>query len=379
MNSEITRPLQAMADDELLRRLGELVSQSHRVEADLVAHIGEVDERRLYNRQAFPSMFAYCTEQLRLSEAEAYRRITVARAARKYSAILDRLRDGRLHLSGLARLAPLLTAQNCEALLERATHLTTRQIEHLVAELQPRPDVPAAIRRLPQRRGPAPVTIQASSRLAVEPVLERIEPEATPLPLGELVARRVDEPATAIPAARPGFPTPASPWRAVVEPLAPARYKVQFTATAELRDKLERLRALMHSEVPDGDLAAVIERAVTEKLERLEARHFGRTAIPRTNLMDADTASPSRHIPAAVRRAVSDRDGGRCRFVDEQGRRCSERHRVEFHHRLPFGVGGDHSLVNISLLCPQHNRSFAELDYGRSAIRRHFLEREVRR
>jgi len=372
MDSEITRPLQSSSDDELLRRLAELVSQSRRVEADLVAHIGEVDERRLYARQAFPSMFAYCTEHLHLSEAEAYRRITVARAARQFPALVDGLRDGRLHLSGLARLAPLLTAQNCEALLERATHLTTRQIEHLVVELQPRPDVPATIRRLPQRPGPAPVTIQASSRLAVEPVLERIEPEATPLPLDELVARRVDEPATAIPAARPGFPTPASPWRAVVEPLAPARYKVQFTATAELRDKLERLRALMHSEVPDGDLAAVIERAVTEKLERLEARRFGRAAIPRTNLMDADTASPSRHIPAAVRRAVSDRDGGRCRFVDEQGRRCSERHRLELHHRLPFGFGGDHSLDNISLLCPQHNRSLAERDYGKAAIRRHF-------
>src|SRR4029453_298263 len=124
MNSEITRPLQSSSDDELLRRLAELVSQSRRVEADLVAHIGEVDERRLYARQAFPSMFAYCTEHLHLSEAEAYRRITVARAARQFPALLDRLRDGRLHLSALARLVPLLTAQNCEALLERATHLT---------------------------------------------------------------------------------------------------------------------------------------------------------------------------------------------------------------------------------------------------------------
>jgi len=59
---------------------------------------------------------------------------------------------------------------------------------------------------------------------------------------------------------------------AEVEPLAPARFKVQFTASAELRDKLERLTALLRSEVPDGDLAAVIDRAVTEKLERLEAR-----------------------------------------------------------------------------------------------------------
>src|SRR5262245_30679586 len=97
-------------------------------------------------------MFAYCTESLHLSEAEAYRRITVARAARRYPTLLTMLRDGRLHLSGLARLVPLLTAENCEVLLKRATHLTTRRIEELVAELAPRPDVPAAIRKLPQPR-----------------------------------------------------------------------------------------------------------------------------------------------------------------------------------------------------------------------------------
>jgi hypothetical protein len=45
----------------------------------------------------------------------------------------------------------------------------------------------------------------------------------------------------------------------VVEPLRPERYRVQITASAELRDKLERLQALMGE-----DLAAVIEAAVTE-------------------------------------------------------------------------------------------------------------------
>jgi hypothetical protein len=63
-------------------------------------------------------------------------------------------------------------------------------------------------------------------------------------------------------------PAPAKP--AVVEPIAPVRFKVQFTASAELHDKLERLRALMRSSMPDDDLAAIIEEVVTEKLERLE-------------------------------------------------------------------------------------------------------------
>jgi len=65
-----------------------------------------------------------------------------------------------------------------------------------------------------------------------------------------------------------------------VEPLSPGRYKVQFTASADLRDKLERLTALMRSSVPDGDLGAIIEHGVTEKLERLEARRFAKTNAP---------------------------------------------------------------------------------------------------
>jgi 5-methylcytosine-specific restriction endonuclease McrA len=157
----------------------------------------------------------------------------------------------------------------------------------------------------------------------------------------------------------------------VVEPLSPARYKVQFTASAELRDKLERLVALMRSEVPDGDLGAIVERAVSEKLERLEARRYAQTSAPRKTLAETDTKPASRHIPAAVRRAVRERDGDRCRYVDQQGRRCSARERLEFHHLHPFGLGGDHSPGNLRLLCKRHNLYLAERDYGQAAIRRH--------
>jgi 5-methylcytosine-specific restriction endonuclease McrA len=144
---------------------------------------------------------------------------------------------------------------------------------------------------------------------------------------------------------------------------------VQFTASAGLKNKLERLRALMGSQVPDGDLAAVIEQAVTEKLERLEARRFARTKARRTSPGQTETkvdSSPSsRHIPAAVRRAVHERD------VDKQGRRCPERNRLEFHHRRPFGLGGDHSVANVCLMCRAHNAYLAEYDYGREAMARH--------
>ena len=99
---------------------------------------------------------------------------------------------------------------------------------------------------------------------------------------------------------------------AVVEPLAPTRYQVRFTASAELREKLERLQAFMCSSVPDGDLARIIDIAITEKLQRVEARRFAKTEAPRRGLVETDTLPSSRHIPAAVRRAAHDRDSGRC-------------------------------------------------------------------
>ena len=138
---------------------------------------------------------------------------------------------------------------------------------------------------------------------------------------------------------------------AVIEPLSPARYKIQFTASTELREKLERLRILMRSSIPDGDLAAVIDAAVTEKLERLESRRFGRTKAHRKRTRDIDVSPASRHVPAGVRRDVHERDEGRCRYADGQGRRCTEHVAVQLHHRHTFALGGDHSPGNVSLLC----------------------------
>ena len=147
--------LRAVSDEQLLSGLFEVLEKTRHDEADLVAHIAEVDARKLYAREASPSMFAWCTATLHLSEAEAYLRIAAARASRRHPILLAMLADGRLHLSGIERLAPHLTEANREALLERAVHKTKREIEELVAELAPRPAAPATMRKLPARPGPA--------------------------------------------------------------------------------------------------------------------------------------------------------------------------------------------------------------------------------
>ena len=140
-----------------------------------------------------------------------------------------------------------------------------------------------------------------------------------------------------------------------------------FAASGELRDKLERLQAL----IPGGDLASIIDAAVSEKLERLEARRFGQTNKPRKSIEDADTSPGVRHISAAVKRAVWKRDRGQCTFIGARGQRCPERHRLEFHHDEPYGVGGDRSVENVCLACAAHNAYMAELDYGKERMARY--------
>jgi hypothetical protein len=100
------KDLKSLSNEELLLRVSQLVNQSRRVGSVLVAHLAEVDARRLYAREALPSMFQYCRDVLHLSESEAYLRIEAARMSRRHPVVLTMLEDGRLHLSAIATLAP---------------------------------------------------------------------------------------------------------------------------------------------------------------------------------------------------------------------------------------------------------------------------------
>jgi hypothetical protein len=380
--------LRALSDDDLLRGLDDLLSQSRRVEWQLVAHVGEVDERKLYAREGSDSMFAYCTDVLHLSEHEAYLRIAAGRAAREHPMLLAMLADGRVHLSGVGKLAAHLTLANRDEVLARATHKTKRQIEALVAELAPRLDVPPSIRRLPERRATTMDVertredgdLVSSSRLSTPAVagqlgLDRVggvppSPSSPPAVPAIRVEPRLDRIGGMLPSPAPSRPA------AVVEPLSPGRYRVQFTATEELREKIERLKAILDCSVPDGDLARIFEMAITEMLARREARRFGRTIKPRKTAAQVDTeATPSRYIPLPVRRTSHERDEGECRFVAANGRRCASRRHIELHHGLPWAHGGDRSPENIGLMCRAHNQYLADVDYGRAAMDRHRNQR----
>src|SRR3989304_616116 len=105
MNTRSVSFPEHLSNQELIAALPLLVRRESQAIAELVAHLAEVDGRRLYRDQAFPSMHQYCVDSLHLCEGAAYKRITAARTARRFPIILEMLADGRLHLSAVCLLA----------------------------------------------------------------------------------------------------------------------------------------------------------------------------------------------------------------------------------------------------------------------------------
>jgi hypothetical protein len=325
--------------------------------ACLIAHLAELDARRLYLGAGFSSLFNYCCEVLQLSEPAAYNRIEAARAARRFPVVLEMLGEGSLTLATVRLLASHLTNENHQELFAAAAGQSKRGVEELLVRYFPRPDVPASIRKLPTPKafaGPFDAMLPSPSDATLPSPSDALPPPSDPPAAGPSVA--------SLPLARasaPALPAPAR--RPVVSPLAPDRYEIRFTASAQTRDKLRQAQDLLRHAVPTGDLAEVFDRALTALLADLARKKFAATERPRAS---RGTAPGSRDVAARVRRAAGLRDRGACAFVSKSGRRCNGTAFLEFHHIEPYGVGGEATVDNIELRCAAHNRYEGELFYG---------------
>jgi hypothetical protein len=279
-------------------------------------------------------------------------------------------------------LGPHLTESNLTEVLARAKHRTKRELARLVRVLDPLPPVPARIEPLGPalaRAIPADPTWQGFVQ-SFCPVRE-LSPGERPrdwiasendthasshqardiasggteeLPTTELPApARVDTPMFELDESEPRAPAP----------LAPERYKVQFTATEEYVRLVEEAKALLSHAAPRVTLDEIHLRALRAFVAQLRKQKYATSDAPARH-----PRQRGRHIPATVRRAVFARDGEQCTYVNAEGRRCPETHRLEFHHVEPFALGGEHTPENVALRCAAHNALAAEDDFGREVI-----------
>ena len=339
MKNELLASLGRLSDNELVTRIKNLIGRERDASAHVVAHLAELDTREVHVREGYRSLYIYCRDALGLSEWEAYARIEVARAARRFPVILDMLVDGSVHVTALKLLAPHLTPDNHLQVLESARGKTKLQVQAIVAGIAPRPDVPSSVRRV------APASSQASVDPPAVVSLAREAPDtASPGTVSEATVPLAQPPAV----------------RASVAPLSPDRFRLQVTIGGDTLEKLRCAQDMLGHAIPSGDEAAVLDRALTALLVELAKKKFAYTPNPRPP-RGAKTGDPS----AAVKRAVWMRDCGRCRFVGAGGHRCDERRFIEFHHLDPKALGGAATADNIELRCRRHNDHEGQLWFGK--------------
>ena len=245
--------IQSLTDEQLLSRLKSAASRECEATAHLIALLAEMDARKLYLAEGYASLFCLSHP---MSESLRARGVWADRSGAgrgRFPIVLELLTDGSITLTTVCLLASHLNEDNHCELLDAARHRSKREVEQQVAALAPKPDVPSAIRRLPQPKAPVVQTAAALGDLNLADSGHR-KADSTPLPS----VAHVRQPLT------------------VVTPLAPERYKVQLTIGRETHDKLRRVQDLLRHVVPNGNPSAIFDRALTLLLEDLERRRLSK-------------------------------------------------------------------------------------------------------
>jgi hypothetical protein len=180
----------------LSRRLAELAGDERAVQVEFLLHLEEFDRRQAWLEAGYPSLWDFCLRVLHLREGATARRLRAMRVLRRLPGLAAPLRDGRICLSTLGLLDPVLTEENAEELVARAAYKTKAEVEELVVSLRPRSAPRDGVRRLAERQEAAPSLLLATATPTATPTLTLTStPTATP---------------AATPAATP-TPTPATP------------------------------------------------------------------------------------------------------------------------------------------------------------------------
>jgi len=329
------RSEKVLLHDAAMHAAAERESQSK-----LLVDIAEIDARKVYREAGYDSIHSFCVQELRLSEKAAFHRIWVSRVAWKFPCVLSALADCRLHMSAVSMLATYLTDENSEELVASCANRSKSEISEWIAERFPRQNLFVATIAEPQRElMPSDSTETIEESQGLTPIQH--PPEGVGGAIVDVSRATLVE-----------------------------RFPLKVGLRRETHEKLRHAQDLLGHVVPAGDAAEVLDRALDVLIRKLEKRKYAVTDRPRRSHYRSDAR---RLIPADVRRAVLRRDGGRCAFIAESGKRCLSRRRLEFDHVQPLAQGGTSTVSNVRLLCRVHNQLMAE-----QALGREFVESRIR-
>ena len=268
--------------------------------------------------------------------------------------MIEPLRDGRLCLTSVVELSKVITPGNRAEVLPRFFQLSKREAKAVSAALQPNEAAPhrevvTAVRPATFAPGERPPPL---GPVHSAPDVPGPDPHAGPVVHPD-EPRRANTPESGAPPSPPRSPSSSA------EPLTADLSRLHVTVSRRFLRKLEAARAALSHSHPGAGAEEILEAGLDLFLER-HAKRRGLVERPRRN---APAAKPD-HVPAHVKRAVRERDGGRCQWALDGGGICGSTHQVELDHVVPRALGGPPTIENTRLLCRVHNDLAARRVYG---------------
>lgn len=355
-----TRTLKGISDRQLLSRIRKLSETERATVLSILAHLIEIDRRRLYLPRGYSSLFEFCVKHLGYSESTAGRRIAIARCIRDFPGVYRLLARGRTNFSNVAKISGIITPGNAERLLAGIEGRSSREVDLIVSRHKPKSSIRDRVR---------PVYVMTELQVSVDGSNTGTSGEAGSQPGGQIKSGKKSTPNVGS-EKTPNSGEPATESRMVLE----QRFKVEFGVDPEFIEKLERVRSLLstkhHAKLEFEELFEVlmdeyIERHSPEgRIRRKTEREKRKSSAGQKDQRSSQKREDSRYISRPVRDEVYARDKGRCTFVSPGGKRCGSKWDLQIDHIIPFARGGDNSTGNLRLLCAKHNRLEAKRAFG---------------
>jgi hypothetical protein len=341
---------------ELTATLADLLRRERTALGDFLVALADFDAKRRWVELGYTSLFHFLRAELHLSKAAAQYRKVAAELLQRVPAVIQPLRDGRLCFTTIIEAAKVLSPENCDTVLPRFFGMSRGDAMEVVAELQPHPAPPARTVVTTPRSAPR----QASSPCREDPVPASLS--LAPVAAERVLSRMVSSPVEltmsegSCPALR----------RAEVVPLDADQRRLHLTVSKRFLAKLAAAAdALAHTR-PGASEEELLEAGLDLLLARAGKRH-GLVERPRETREPANPA----HVPAAVRRAVYLRDGGKCQYRLASGELCGCTRYLQYDHVPPLALGGRSTLDGVRLACKAHNLRAARLDLGDAVMDRY--------
>jgi hypothetical protein len=312
-------------------QLGKLLQVERQSVVAFILALVDFDSQEGWKALGYTSLWGYLSRELRMSDAMVATRVAAAQLARRYPQVGDLLREGKLCVTAMPRLATILTDANCADVLAEAIGKSKRDIDRLVATIAPQPERREVVQKLELR-----TFAVEKSRISEAP--PRLAPTAKAFS-AELVSA--------------------------------TRFRIHLDVPEEFMTLLEQARDALSHTSPSGGKVEVLMEGL-RRIVRDRDRRMGLVEKPRATPKERAPKPPwKREAPSAqTKRIVWKRVQGRCQAQLALGGICGSTRKLEFHHLLELARGGPTTAENLSLRCKAHNLLAAQETFGRDFMTR---------